>query len=54
MADLDPGAEVVGSPAQPVRAFFKEIAVLRKLVRDRSRARATPQAAASQDNEDVS
>jgi UDP-3-O-[3-hydroxymyristoyl] glucosamine N-acyltransferase len=32
MADLEAGAEVVGSPAQPLRAFFREVATLRKLV----------------------
>ncbi|MBV9252116.1 MAG: UDP-3-O-(3-hydroxymyristoyl)glucosamine N-acyltransferase [Acetobacteraceae bacterium] len=37
MADVPAGADVVGSPAQPVRAFFREVAVLRKLVRDRSK-----------------
>lgn len=34
MADVPPGADVVGSPAQPVRAFFREIAAVRRLVRD--------------------
>ncbi|MBV8613650.1 MAG: UDP-3-O-(3-hydroxymyristoyl)glucosamine N-acyltransferase, partial [Acetobacteraceae bacterium] len=33
MADLPPGAEVVGSPAQPVRAFFRQVAALRRLAR---------------------
>ncbi|MBN8900116.1 MAG: UDP-3-O-(3-hydroxymyristoyl)glucosamine N-acyltransferase, partial [Rhodospirillales bacterium] len=39
MADVPAGAEVVGSPAQPVRAFFREVAALRRLVRDRGKAR---------------
>jgi UDP-3-O-[3-hydroxymyristoyl] glucosamine N-acyltransferase len=34
MADVPSGADVVGSPAQPVRAFFREIAAIRRLVRD--------------------
>jgi UDP-3-O-[3-hydroxymyristoyl] glucosamine N-acyltransferase len=34
MADVPAGADVVGSPAQPVRAFFREIAAIRRLVRD--------------------
>jgi UDP-3-O-[3-hydroxymyristoyl] glucosamine N-acyltransferase len=34
MADVPAGAEVVGSPAQPARAFFREIAALRRLVRN--------------------
>lgn len=33
MADVPAGADVVGSPAQPVRAFFREVAALRRLVR---------------------
>ena len=31
MADLEAGAEVVGSPARPIRAFFREVVTLRKL-----------------------
>jgi hypothetical protein len=30
--------EVVGSPAQPVRAFFRQVATLRKLARSGSAA----------------
>jgi UDP-3-O-[3-hydroxymyristoyl] glucosamine N-acyltransferase len=33
MADLAAGAEVVGTPAQPARAFFREVAALRRLMR---------------------
>ncbi len=33
MADLPPGAEVVGSPAQPARALLRQLAVLRRLAR---------------------
>lgn len=33
MSDIEAGAEVVGSPAQPRRAFFREVAILRRLVR---------------------
>jgi hypothetical protein len=33
MADVAAGAEVVGSPAQPRRAFFREVAVLRRMAR---------------------
>jgi UDP-3-O-[3-hydroxymyristoyl] glucosamine N-acyltransferase len=33
MADVDAGAEVVGSPAQPRRAFFREVAILRRLAK---------------------
>ena len=35
MADVEAGQDVVGSPAQPVRSFFREVAVLRRLVRER-------------------
>jgi UDP-3-O-[3-hydroxymyristoyl] glucosamine N-acyltransferase len=34
MADLPPRSEVVGAPAQPVKAFFKEVATIRRWVRD--------------------
>ena len=33
MADVAAGTEVVGSPAQPRRAFFREVATLRRLVK---------------------
>ena len=33
MSDIDAGAEVVGSPAMPVREFFRNVAVLRRLAR---------------------
>lgn len=35
MADVAAGAEVLGAPAQPAQAFFREVATLRKLVRAR-------------------
>jgi UDP-3-O-[3-hydroxymyristoyl] glucosamine N-acyltransferase len=31
MADVPAGAEVLGSPSQPVRAFFRQVALLRRL-----------------------
>ncbi len=36
MSDVPAGADVIGSPAQPVREFFRHVAVLRKLARKRS------------------
>ena len=36
MRDVAPGAEVVGSPAMPVREFFRNVAVLKKLAQRRS------------------
>src|SRR6202034_671921 len=33
IADVDAGTEVVGSPAQPRRAFFREVAMLRRMAR---------------------
>jgi len=35
IADVPAGADMVGSPAQPVKSFFREVAILRRLVRDR-------------------
>ena len=37
MSDVPAGADVVGSPAQPVREFFRHVAILRRLVREVSR-----------------
>jgi UDP-3-O-[3-hydroxymyristoyl] glucosamine N-acyltransferase len=34
MADVPPRSEMVGAPAQPVKTFFKEIATIRRWVRD--------------------
>jgi UDP-3-O-[3-hydroxymyristoyl] glucosamine N-acyltransferase len=31
MADVPAGADVVGSPAMPVREFFRQVATLRRL-----------------------
>jgi UDP-3-O-[3-hydroxymyristoyl] glucosamine N-acyltransferase len=36
MSDVPAGADVIGSPAQPVREFFRHVAMLRKLARGRS------------------
>lgn len=33
MADVVPGATVVGSPAEPVKEFFKQVAFLRRMMR---------------------
>jgi UDP-3-O-[3-hydroxymyristoyl] glucosamine N-acyltransferase len=33
MADVPPRSDVVGAPAQPVKAFFKEVATIRRWVR---------------------
>jgi UDP-3-O-[3-hydroxymyristoyl] glucosamine N-acyltransferase len=35
MSDVPAGAEVVGSPAQPRREFFRQVAVLRRMARQR-------------------
>jgi UDP-3-O-[3-hydroxymyristoyl] glucosamine N-acyltransferase len=35
MSDVPEAADVVGSPAQPVREFFRQVAALRKLTRQR-------------------
>lgn len=34
MADVPAGADMLGAPAQPARAFFREVVTLRKLVQD--------------------
>ena len=34
MADVPPRISVIGSPAQPVKTFFKEVATIRRWVRD--------------------
>jgi UDP-3-O-[3-hydroxymyristoyl] glucosamine N-acyltransferase len=33
MSDLDPGAKVLGSPAGPIRDFFQQIAILRRMAK---------------------
>ena len=44
MADVDAGADVVGSPAQPVREFFRGVATLRRLARRRAGSSGTESA----------
>jgi UDP-3-O-[3-hydroxymyristoyl] glucosamine N-acyltransferase len=34
MADVPPRSDLVGSPAQPVKTFFKEVATIRRWIRD--------------------
>lgn len=34
MADVPPRSELAGSPAQPVKTFFKEVATIRRWIRD--------------------
>ena len=43
MADVDAGADVVGSPAQPLREFFRGVATLRKLARRPASSAARPE-----------
>jgi UDP-3-O-[3-hydroxymyristoyl] glucosamine N-acyltransferase len=31
MSDIPAGAEVIGSPAQPAKSFFRQIATMRRL-----------------------
>jgi UDP-3-O-[3-hydroxymyristoyl] glucosamine N-acyltransferase len=42
MSDVDAGAEVIGSPAMPVREFFRNVAVLRRLARRPARTDDNP------------
>lgn len=39
MGDVPAGADWVGSPAQPARGFFKELATLKRMIRDYTGAR---------------
>ena len=39
MGDVPAGAEWVGSPAQPARGFFRELATLKRMIRDYTGAR---------------
>lgn len=41
MSDVAAGAEVLGSPAMPVREFFRNVAVLRRLARRQGREQAS-------------
>jgi UDP-3-O-[3-hydroxymyristoyl] glucosamine N-acyltransferase len=52
MADVPEGADVVGSPAQPAREFFRHIAVLRRLVKETS-ARRSKRAAGTETGTDT-
>jgi UDP-3-O-[3-hydroxymyristoyl] glucosamine N-acyltransferase len=52
MSDVPAGADVVGSPAQPVREFFRHIAVLRRLVREATARRSKDKAAGTETETD--
>ncbi len=52
MADVPAGADVVGSPAQPVKQFFRNVAVLRRLVREAAGRRSKDKAAATEADTD--
>ena len=45
MADVPPGQDVVGSPAQPVKAFFRQVAILRRWIASGRPGRRGPHAA---------
>jgi UDP-3-O-[3-hydroxymyristoyl] glucosamine N-acyltransferase len=38
MSDVAPGAKVLGSPAQPIKDFFRQIATLTKMARNKHRS----------------
>ncbi len=48
MSDVPAGADVVGSPAQPARAMFREIAFIRRLVRESAKRFAKAKSEAGQ------
>ena len=52
MSDVPSGADVVGSPAQPVREFFRHVAVVRRLVREATGKRSKGKAAGTETNTD--
>jgi UDP-3-O-[3-hydroxymyristoyl] glucosamine N-acyltransferase len=52
MSDVPAGADVVGSPAQPVREFFRHIAELRRLVREAAARRSKDKAAGTETETD--
>ena len=52
MSDVPAGAGVVGSPAQPVREFFRHIAVLRRLVREATARRSKDKTAGTETDTD--
>lgn len=49
MADVPAGADVVGSPAVPVREFFRQIATLRRMAGSRARKSPPPDAGKATD-----
>jgi UDP-3-O-[3-hydroxymyristoyl] glucosamine N-acyltransferase len=51
MADVPAGADVVGSPAQPVKAFFRQVAVLRRMVREATARRTKDRAGTETDTD---
>jgi UDP-3-O-[3-hydroxymyristoyl] glucosamine N-acyltransferase len=52
MADVPAGSDVVGSPAQPVKEFFRNVAVLRRLVRDAAGKRSKDKASGTETDTD--
>ena len=52
MADVPAGADVVGSPAQPVREFFRHVAVLRRLAREATSRRRTGKSSGTETDTD--
>ena len=52
MSDVQPGADVVGSPAQPAREFFRHVAVLRRLVREATSRRSKGRSAGTETDTD--
>jgi len=52
MSDVPAGADVVGSPAQPAREFFRHVAVLRRLVREATDRRSRGKAAGTETDTD--
>jgi UDP-3-O-[3-hydroxymyristoyl] glucosamine N-acyltransferase len=53
MSDVAAGAKMLGSPAQPVNAFFREVAMLRRLARENAKSTAGKAARGSQAKDDA-
>jgi UDP-3-O-[3-hydroxymyristoyl] glucosamine N-acyltransferase len=52
MADVPAGADVVGSPAQPLKEFFRHVAMLRRLVREATGKRSRGMASGTETDTD--
>jgi UDP-3-O-[3-hydroxymyristoyl] glucosamine N-acyltransferase len=52
ISDVPADADVVGSPAQPAREFFRHVAVLRRMAREATRRRSKGKATGTETDTD--